>query len=163
MEATSKTNRATLVLMVGGSGCGKTRVRKERYPDLAVVDCDDIKASHPDYDPKNPSALHEWSSREALKVMLTQIGCGFSVVYDSTGTNLDKLSMFATLARAAGMKVHAVYVTCSVETALRRNRARARSVSDAVVREKHAAAAMTWPVLRTLVDSAEVLVNEEVA
>lgn len=150
----------TLILMVGGSGSGKSTVRAERFATIPVVDCDEIKAEHPDYDPKNPAGVHDWSSREATRRLMGYVSRGESVVFDSTGTNLDKLAQFAGIARSAGMQVVAVYVTCDVETAIQRDAARPRTVGAAMVRERHAAVATAWPVLRTMVDKFELVVND---
>ena len=35
--------------MMGGPASGKTTVRKERLPDVTVIDCDTFKEAHPDY------------------------------------------------------------------------------------------------------------------
>lgn len=148
-----------LVLMVGGSGSGKSRIRREQYSALPVVDCDEIKKEHADYDPKNPSIVHDWSSEEATRRVLGFISRGEAVVFDSTGSNLEKLGMFASIARSAGMKVAAVWVTCSVEVAIARDAQRERTVGEAVVRAAHARVAMAVPVLRGMVDRFEVVNN----
>jgi len=62
----------TLVLMVGGSGSGKSTVRADRFNGLPVVDCDEIKKEHAGFDPKNPALVHEWSSAERRR---TSSGC----------------------------------------------------------------------------------------
>lgn len=150
----------TLTLMVGGSGSGKSTVRRERFPDVPVVDCDSIKVEHPDYDPKQPSTVHDWSSEQALRRVLAYLSRSESVVFDSTGTNLDKLLMLVNVAHSVGMNVHAVLVTCTVETAIARDAARERTVGETIVREKHRAVALAWPVLRALCDSTETVDNE---
>jgi len=147
----------TLVLMVGGSGSGKSTVRADRFNGLPVVDCDEIKKEHAGFDPKNPALVHEWSSAEATRRLMSFVSRGESVVFDSTGSNVDKLAMFANVARSAGMVVVAVLVTCDVEEAVRRDAKRARTVGAAVVRESHARVATAWPVLRTMVDRFEMV------
>lgn len=146
-----------LVVMVGGSGSGKSTVRKDRFGAVPVVDCDEIKMEHPEYDAKNPAAVHEWSSEQATRRLMSYVSRGESVVYDSTGSNVEKLAMFANIARSAGMKVTAVFVTCAVETAVTRDAKRARTVGASVVREAHARVAMAVPVLRAMVDRFEVV------
>lgn len=153
-------SNARLVVMVGGPGSGKSYVRSQLFADLPVVDCDSVKASHPDYDPKNPAALHAWSAAEAMRALLGYLSRGESVVYDGTGTNLERLATLVSVAHAAGMSVQAVLVTCSLATALQRNAARERTVPEHVVRMKHAQVGESWLVLRSMVDCWEVYDNE---
>ena len=50
-----------VVFMLGSPASGKSTVAKKKYSDMVILDCDEIKKEHPDYDPKNPSLVHEWS------------------------------------------------------------------------------------------------------
>ena len=150
----------TFVVMVGGSGSGKSTVRAARFSALPVVDCDEIKNERAEFDPKNPAGVHEWSSVEATRRLMAFVSRGESVVFDSTGSNVEKLAMFANVARAAGMTVVAVLVACEVETAIRRDAQRARTVGAAVVRESHARVWQAWPVLKAMVDRFEVVENK---
>jgi len=150
----------TLTIMCGGSGAGKSTIRRERFADVPVVDCDLIKREHPEYDAKAPAGVHDWSSEQATRRVLGFLSRSESVVFDSTGTNLDKLLMLVNVAHAVGMNVHAVLVTCTVDTAIARDKARERNVGEAIVREKHRAVSLAWPVVRSLADSSEVIDNE---
>ena len=149
----------TLVLMVGGPGAGKSTVRKAHFGDLPYVCADEIKATHPAYDPKNPMLVHSWSTREAVKQVLAKLAAGETFVYDSTGTNLGRMMTIINAARAAGHVVHAVLVSCPVETAVARNVARERSLAEYLVREIHAEVQEAWLVVQGAVDSAEVVAN----
>ena len=130
---------AKVVFMAGAAGAGKSYIRS-KTADLAtleVVDADQFKAAHPDYDPKNPGALHAWSSemaREAYKRNLTGTE---SFIYDGTGTNAEKYVAMIREARAAGFTTEIVYVEVSRETSLRRNAARERNVPEYIVNEQH--------------------------
>lgn len=155
----ANTNSPTLVLMVGGPGSGKSTVRKAHFGNLPYVCADEIKATHPEYDPKNPMAVHSWSTRTAVQVVLGKIANGETFVYDSTGTNLGRMTTIINAARAAGHKVHAVLVACPVETAVERNAKRERSLAEYIVREIHSEVAEAWPVVRGMVDSSEVVDN----
>lgn len=147
----------TFVVMVGGSGSGKSTIRAERFAQVPVVDCDEIKKEHAEFDPKNPSLVHDWSSEQATRRLMAFVSRGESVVYDSTGSNVEKLAMFANIARSAGMNVVAVLVTCHVETAVTRDAKRERTVGAKVVRESHARVAMAVPMLKAMVDRFEVV------
>lgn len=158
MRNTNDDARA-LVLMVGGPGAGKSTVRATRYATLAVVDCDAIKAEHPDYNPANPVTTHEWSSVQASRRLYAALASGTSVVFDSTGTNVDKLARMARSAQDAGFQVEVCYVRCPLAVALTRNASRDRVVPEYVVREKHAAAADAAARLSEIADRYVVIEN----
>lgn len=149
----------TLVLMVGGPGAGKSTIMKKLFSELPVVDCDSIKATHQDYDPKNPSGVHEWSQQECAKAVVANISKAESFVYDSTGTNLERMTLYINMAKAVGMKVLAVLVTCDVEIAAKRNRERDRVVPEKMLRERFARLGETWAVIKSMVDEYKVVEN----
>lgn len=152
---------AQMILTVGGPGSGKSTVIRKLYPATQLVDMDAIKATHPEYDPKNPSAVHAWSQQLAVREAFARIGRGETFVFDSTGTNVERLLTFIAAAKAAGMETVAVLVSCSLETAIARNAKRARTVPVDMLREKHAAVASAWQSVRALVDVARVVMNED--
>lgn len=131
--------RPTAYFMMGGPGSGKSYVRDrdDEMAGLAVVDCDQSKEAHPDYDPKNPAALHAWSSEQCVKAFFRALGGTDSFVYDGTGSNSDRMVEWMLDARTAGFDVALVYVRCPLNTALERNRNRERVVPEHVVIEKH--------------------------
>lgn len=141
------------VVMVGGPAAGKSTVAKQMYNDIPRIDCDEIKKEHADYDPKAPHIVHEWSSIEATRRVLANLSSNTPCVFDSTGTNAEKLSMFVSMAKAAGMTVEACYVTCSIETAIKRNAQRERTVDVNMLREKHAAVGSAWIIVKNLADT----------
>lgn len=144
---------------VGGSGSGKSFIARREFPGVEIVDCDAIKAEFPEYNPARPQDVHEKSSEEATRRVLNALSRSQSVVFDSTGTNVEKLAMFASAARASGYTVNALFVTCSLETAIARAEKRTRKVPMDMLREKHASVAGAWLVVRAFVDSARVIEN----
>jgi len=151
--------KPALILMVGGPGAGKSYTRSKRYGFLPFVCADAIKATHPDYDPKDPSAVHIWSTQIAVQQCLTKCGAGETFVYDSTGTNLERMLTIINAARAAGHDIHAVLVACPLATALRRNAERERTIDADAVRAIHANVAESWVVLQGMVDTTEIIDN----
>jgi predicted ABC-type ATPase len=145
--------------MVGGPGAGKSFIARRELAGVAIVDCDAIKAEYPEYNPERPQDVHEKSSQEATRRVFAAISRSESVVFDSTGTNPDKLAMFASAARSAGFRVEALFVVCDLSVAMARAAARARKVPMEIVREKHAAVSDAWLVVRAFVDSARMIEN----
>lgn len=146
--------------MMGGPAAGKSTVRKARFAEMAVVDCDIIKAGHPDYDPKNPSALHAWSSAAATRQFYAALASGTDVVFDGTGSTAEKYVKFIQDAQAAGYETEVCYVTVSLKTAIARNAARERSVPVEVVREKHSLIATSFDIVSRFADRVTVVRTE---
>ena len=140
MEKGTKENEMTkrMVFTMGLPGSGKSTVVNDRYAPhgYAIIDPDLFKATHPDYDPKDTSIVHDWSmdmAEEAFKNALTTDGLW---VVDGTGVNAERMVRRINEAKAVGYDVSLVYVKVSVETALIRNAERPRSVPDALIISK---------------------------
>lgn len=157
--AASTQTKPVAVFMMGGPAAGKSVVRKAEYGDLLAVDCDDIKAEMPGYDPRNPSACHAESAVEASRRFYAALGTGQSVVYDGTGCATEKYAAFIRAAAQAGYETVLVYVQIDLQTALARNAARERVVPEAIVRERHAFVDEAFGLLRGLVERTRIVVN----
>jgi predicted kinase len=125
------------ILMMGAPGSGKSFVATKHYGSYKVLDADKIKESHADYDPKNPSVLHEWSAKVLEEQFQEAIVKDESFVLDGTGANSDKMIRRINEVRAHGFKVALVYVVVALKTSLARNAARTRVVPEYVVIEKY--------------------------
>lgn len=124
------------VFMMGSPASGKSRTAAERFSDLVLLDCDHIKKSHPEYDPKNPQLIHHWSSQKLEEKFQTQILENDSFVVDGTGGNSDRLVRRINEAKEHGFKTELVYVIVSLKVALERNARRERTVPETTVIEK---------------------------
>lgn len=152
---------ATVVFSMGLPAAGKSTWISENLADThTIIDPDAVKESHADYDPKNPHALHAWSQEivEGLWADALVTGAGLWVV-DGTGTNAEKMVRRINEARAAGYRVELVYVTCSLETSLRRNAARPRVVPPAVVKAKALDIATSFDLVSPHADAVTVVDN----
>jgi predicted kinase len=148
------------IFMMGGPGSGKSYVRGKLFGGVAVLDCDSLKEAHPAYDPKNPSALHEWSRQELSRAFFRQIGSGEDFIYDGTGSDAGKYVHLIRQAQEAGYEVEIVYVTCSLKTALKRNATRSRVVPESIVRDKHATIATSFEIVSRYSDTVRVVNND---
>ena len=137
MTATPTTQAPTMIFTTGTPGAGKSTVSRSLFPNAAIIDCDEIKKTHPHYDPKRPQGCHDWSKQVADKMFEDACESGQGVwIYDGTGANAENLVSRIERASQAGFKTVLLYVRCSLETSLRRNAARARTVPEDIVREK---------------------------
>ena len=135
----TNTNKAPLAIFTAGlPGSGKTTVASRRYDltKMVVVDPDSFKEAHPDYDPKNPGVLHEWSSKKAEALFALSIAEGTPMLVDGTGTNAEKMIRRINAAKAAGFEIELLYVKVPLRVALERNAARDRNVPEFIIREK---------------------------
>jgi predicted ABC-type ATPase len=139
-------NGSTVYMTGGGSASGKSTVLLQQgyanFPssNVAMVNDDLIQAQFPDYqemlkssDPAVVAAAANYAHEEASAVMSEAMQAAISgkydVVYDGTGDGgADKLEGKIEGFRAAGAtQIDAAYTTCSIDTALERDEARAQS------------------------------------
>lgn len=149
-----------LVIMAGLPGSGKSFVRSQKYAELKVIDCDEIKKTIAGYDPKNPGAVHEQSKVLEAQEIFKALGAGESFVYDTTATNWAKLVKMIKDAQSLGYKVELCYVKVSLRTSLLRNSKRERVVPEAIIKEKAMLLPLALEVLIGYVDSYVVVNND---
>lgn len=149
-----------LVIMAGLPGSGKSFVRSNKYSDMKVIDCDEIKKSLPGYDPKNPETVHAQSKVLEQEAIYKALGNGESFVYDTTATNWAKLVKLIQDAKGLGYTVELCYVKVSLATAIERNSKRERVVPQYIIEEKFSLLPVSLDVLAGYVDSFVVVKND---
>lgn len=150
-----------VIFLMGMPAAGKSTLAGMRFSSTHVfIDCDAIKATHSDYDPKAPHLVHDWSADEVVRIFeaACEVGKGRWVM-DGTGSNAERMVYQINQARAAGFTVRLFYVLCDLTTSLRRNARRTRTVPERVVREKAMTIATSFEIVRSYVDSVEVVDN----
>ena len=131
------TAKKQLVFTAGLPGAGKTTFLKStEFAGFPVVDCDEIKKLHPDYDPKNPGLVHAWSQAEARRLQFRYMSENVSFVIDGTGTNIERYLGWFSEARELGYEVVVIYVKVKLETSLKRNAKRERVVPVDIIMQK---------------------------
>lgn len=155
MNATVK----TAVFMMGVPAAGKSTYVAENFADWLVVDADKFKASHPEYDPKNPGALHLWSKRQANAAYAQALADGTDLVYDGTGTNYAPLIKHIREAGLAGYSTKLIFITVPFEVSKFRNSRRERVVAEEILYEKYEAIDIAFELVAKEVDEVEVVDN----
>jgi predicted ABC-type ATPase len=133
-------NQPTVVLIAGSIAAGKsTAIRNSEYADWPIVDPDEFKKMHPEYDPMNPHPVHAWSQLQAGRLRGEYISGRISHVQDGTGSDLEKYRRRITEAKAAGFRVIILWVQCTLENALIRDKSktRGREVGETMIRHKY--------------------------
>lgn len=148
--------------MMGLPAAGKSTYVSENLDTsgFEVIDADAIKETHPDYDPKNPAPLHQWSKAEAARLLDAAYTAGRSVIIDGTGTSAEKMVTRINRAKRLGYITKLIFIKVSLTTSLKRNAARPRVVPTEVIVEKAETVATAFEIVKGYVDSFEVINNE---
>ncbi len=152
--------RPLCVLIAGSIAAGKsTAIRNSAYSDLSIVDPDEFKKMHPEYDPMNPHPVHAWSQLQAGRLRGLYIAGRISHVQDGTGSNLEKYQRRITEAHAAGFRVVILWVQCTLKNALIRDKskARGREVGETMIRHKYPKVLETMAAVASEVDDVIVI------
>jgi predicted kinase len=153
---------ATMIFLMGLPAAGKSTVGRARYEGFTVIDPDAIKAAHPDYDPKNPAPLHNYSMEIAEQQFAAAVaGKAGNWIIDGTGTNAERMTRRIRDARAAGFTTELCYVVCSLNTAMVRNAQRARTVPAQILTEKSRDIATSFDIVSRETDTVVVINNDE--
>ncbi len=152
------------VFFIGPAGSGKSFIRDTKYMrhlDFKVVDPDEIKKKHPDYDPDAPFKVHAWS-KNVSKAMFKKIvegGNGDPVIVDGTGRNAQGIVNMMKLAEENGYRTYIVYVYVPFAISIWRNRNRSRFVPEEVILEQFDKIQKSFRVLKSLADKSKVVPN----
>lgn len=125
------------ILFIGLPGSGKsTYIRENVCTNFVIVDADRIKETHPDYDVNNPGAVHQWSVKEAEKLMERYSDSGVPICMDSGGVNNNYQIRIINMLKSKGYQVQLIYMDTPLEVCIERNSKRERKVPENVIREK---------------------------
>lgn len=151
------------VFMVGSAGSGKGFTKERLYlknTGFVDIDSDEIKKTHPEYDPDNVKQhVHDWSTIMQEQQFDRVIQTGAPFVFDGTGANTGRMRRLMAAAERAGYRTFATYVYAPLEVCLYRNRSRGRFVRESVVIEKFYEVKESWPKIKLVADKSKVVIN----
>jgi predicted kinase len=148
--------RPVMIFTAGAPGAGKTYTLNrlfglenlEMLDAVDMLDLDSAMKRHPEYDDERPAELYgkvdayNWANarverkfQETLSKPRKEDGRGRFVCFDGTGTRVKRQMRRMREAREAGFDIVQLYVEVSLETALRRNQQRDRTVPEEVLKE----------------------------
>lgn len=166
------------VVLMGGPGSGKSSilnnlinlrnikvfnvdterelVAKKMGLDLNKPEDNDevLKYTYSSTDPKNRTI-------KQLKSLLNNLDTSqpVNIVFDTVGTHVNLIRELLELAKSKAYVTTMIYVHCDIDSALDRNRKRARKLSDDVVIDYHTRVQKTFDTLFKLYDHAWVVDN----
>lgn len=151
------TRRPVIIFTMGLPASGKSTWIRRHLAGVPVLDPDAIKASHPDFDPTCPQALHAWSQDETesrWNAHLDGRAASGDLILDGTGCNAEKMARRIDQAHAAGFRCRLVFLVLDAETCIARNAARERVVPEHIIRSKALDIETAWTILSPMVETA---------
>ena len=156
------------IFMGGGPSSGKTYVVKSEAKNLGMpaddervlVDPDKCKKPMKEYDPNNPSPVHEESSALAKRITRLSQENGYNTLVDGTGDgSVEKMREKIKQAKELGNDVKGVYVFKPIEDAICSNFARERTVDPKEVVKTHKAISGILPEIAADFDDVKLYAN----
>ncbi len=159
MENTNN-QKKEMVFLMGLPASGKSTTAKNLYGSThSFIDPDLIKESHPDYNPAEAYKIHDWSKNEEEKMWMSALISDGQFVIDGTGTNAEKMVRRINQAQTMGFDTKLLYVTCTLETSIRRALKRTRQVPLEMIREKALNIQTAFEIVSKYVESIQVIDN----
>ena len=119
------------IFMLGLPGSGKSfEISKilKLYPDYKVVSADEIRLTHPNYDPKDPEAIHEecvsWAERDMYN-LAEQTGC--NLIMDGGGINNNYTPRIINRLKKSGYHIVVLFIDTPVEICILINKERVKN------------------------------------
>lgn len=131
--------------LAGGPGSGKSYVVKRTTGGLGmkVVNSDNafekflkdanLSLKMPDEEEQERDVQRDRAKAITKKQQSNYVEGRLGLIIDGTGKNYDKISKQATELKQLGYDVHMIFVNTSLDTALARNKKRARTVKESLV------------------------------
>lgn len=141
------------IILMGLPCAGKTTWIKEKgLSQYKIISADDLKESHPDYNPNSTQALHEWSVQEAENLVDYAIVQKQDFVFDSGSINNSYTVRIINKLKAASYYVELVHVKTPYPVCLERNKLRERKVPEYAITDKAIIENKQYNRLKNLVD-----------
>ena len=108
-----------------------------------LLDSDIMKKEHENYaemmkSEEGVEELHLWARPRLAKLVETELeACDKNLVLLTTGRNKEKISKYITTASKNGFRLRLADVVTTLETSLKQNRSRPRSLPDDLVTQRH--------------------------
>lgn len=130
----------TVYFLFGLPAAGKstwiTEFCKHNYVEK-IISADEIKESNPDYHPKKPQELHEWSVKEAEQQFNDSVdNSDITIIFDGGGINNNYNTRLVKYAKDKGYHTGLIHIDTPVAVCLKRNQERKRVVPASAIIDK---------------------------
>ena len=116
------------VFTLGLPGSGKsTFLDKLDLSNYKIISADKIKINHPNYDPKYPDVIHEYSVEVAEKLVYDEAALNHDIVMDGGGINNHYTERIITNLKELGYKIKVYYINTPVNICIARNKERVQN------------------------------------
>ena len=139
--------KGNLIILIGGSGSGKSYVRSNLINiNAKVLDSDKYLtqiANQKNVDLKNPKAVSDLYAetkprfQKYINNFAKYASTKDNIIIDSTGKDYEKNKKLILLFKEKGYDITIIYVDVDLKTALERNRNRERVIPDEIVKAIH--------------------------
>lgn len=153
-KATTADTEKKLVIMMGLPASGKSHQSNKDYAGMFVVDSDDIKKIMFGHEDKSPEWTHERSKRIEKSLYRRAIERGESLVWDTTGTNINAVKAIVDYAHENGYTTYLLYIKADKAIVKVMNRNRDRTVPEHIIDEKAVEIDPAYNELKSYVDVA---------
>lgn len=148
------------IIMMGLPLAGKStwiENNVDKYGDYSIVSADEIKKTHKDYNPDYTEFLHEWSVKEAEKMVYKISSSGNPLIMDGGSINNSYTIRIINRLKEKGYKVTLVHIKTPMTTCIHRMSLRERKVPVDAIVLKAAKEMKQFHRLSPLADDVEVI------
>ena len=147
------------IIMMGLPLSGKTQWINNNIDldKFSLVSADKIKESHPDYNPKDTTTIHEFSVKEAENMLYRLAKEGVDIIMDGGGINNSYTIRIITKLKEHGYRVKLVHIKTPYTICLERNKYRERKVPTDSIIDKAIRENSQYHRLLEFVDKSEVV------
>lgn len=146
------------ILLMGLPLAGKTTwMQSKDLSNFLVVSADTIKESHPEYNPEEAYKLHNYSVKEAKRLMGHYSDIGSNIVMDGGGINRKYTRSIIDMLHNKNYWVKLVHIKTPLLVCLDRNKERIRKVPEDVIIDKAMRENASFHELKEIVDIYEVV------
>lgn len=122
-----------------------------------IVSADVIKEEHPDYDPENAHLIHQYSVKEAERLMNEYSDLGYNIIMDSGSINNSYSKRIINMLKSKGYFIKLTHVKTPLLVCLDRNKERTRKVPEGEIISKSHREKAQFFKLSNLVDKVRVI------
>jgi predicted kinase len=150
------------IILLGLPLAGKTTWIKEdfnvyTFSKYVYISADVFKEEHPNYDPNDSEALHEWSVSKAERFLKSTANAGDSLILDSGSINNRYTFRIINYLKSHDYYIELVHIKTPYTVCLERNKKRERKIPEKAITDKALKEVSQFYKLEQMVDKVTVV------